>query len=160
MRFAHYDENGKIVGFYDPDLHQDMPAPIVEISDADWQGHLDGSAPKVVDLNTYKVVDAPEKTAAELLAEREAAARAECRRRIYAAVDQQTQLNIATARAVVDQNDPVADDLVAGASALANWVASMRTAWPALAANAEADIAADSSWPPCPEAVTALVQTY
>lgn len=42
MILAAYDANGKITGFYRPDLHQNIPEPNAEISEDDWRGHIEG----------------------------------------------------------------------------------------------------------------------
>ncbi|MEZ5723276.1 MAG: hypothetical protein R3D59_18265 [Paracoccaceae bacterium] len=150
---AHYNpDTGEIRGFFHPSVHAEIPEPSIEISDTDWHAHCDRTALKSVDVETGELVPyvAPAKTEAEILAAREAAARAECRRRIYAEADAETQLNIATAAAV--------DGVGTGAEAWAEWVAQMRATWAPLAADLEADIAADASWPECPAAARDLAQ--
>lgn len=53
-KLAHYDATGAILGFYDADLHVDIPEPNIEISDVDWLDHICGR-PKQVQAG--KIVD-------------------------------------------------------------------------------------------------------
>ena len=49
MKYAHYDEtNGKLLGWYDSEIHETIPTPNIEVSEADWQVALD---------NGYNYVD-------------------------------------------------------------------------------------------------------
>lgn len=36
MKNAHIDENGKILGWYDPKIHKKIPTPNIEVSDDQW----------------------------------------------------------------------------------------------------------------------------
>jgi hypothetical protein len=162
---AHYEPNsGQILGFYVPEIHKQIPEPTVEIDRDTWRDHLEGAAPKSVDVATGQLVDfvPPVKSEAEILADREAAARVECRRRIYAEADAETQMNMATAAAVAaaTPTETASADLLASVGAALGWVAAMRAAWPVLAADFEADIHADASWPDCPAEVRALAAQY
>jgi len=49
MKYAHYDKtDGKLLGWYDNEIHADIPSPSVKVSDAAWQGAID---------NGYNYVD-------------------------------------------------------------------------------------------------------
>jgi len=49
MKYAHYDEtNGKILGWYDSEIHKTIPTPNIEVSETDWQVAID---------NNYNSVD-------------------------------------------------------------------------------------------------------
>lgn len=94
-------------------------------------------------------------SAAQLAAQRQAAAREECRRRILAVVPETAQVNL-TAAAVADLL-PAAD--LAAFKAGLGWIAAMRAAWGPLAAGS-ADLYADASWPAVPEGVAALAARF
>ena len=54
MKYAHYDEtNGKLLGWYDSEIHETIPTPNIEISEEDWQTAID---------NNYNFVDADTNT--------------------------------------------------------------------------------------------------
>lgn len=36
MKNAHIDENGKLLGWYDPKIHKKIPTPNIEVSDDQW----------------------------------------------------------------------------------------------------------------------------
>ncbi|WP_241086846.1 hypothetical protein [Candidatus Vondammii sp. HM_W22] len=38
MKFAHYDDNGNILGFYDNGIHIDIPEPNILLSEKEWKG--------------------------------------------------------------------------------------------------------------------------
>jgi hypothetical protein len=97
-----------------------------------------------------------EAKAAAAVAERADAARAECRRRILAVASEHTQMNMTGAQAAGLFTAPQA----AAYAASVQWVAAMRAAWPAIAADADADIADDAEWPECPAEVLALAAAF
>ena len=38
MKYVHYDEtNGKLIGWYDSDIHKTIPTPNIEVSDENWK---------------------------------------------------------------------------------------------------------------------------
>ena len=96
----------------------------------------------------------PAARAAEAMAERMAAARAECRRLILAAVPETTQMNLtaATAANVLSPTDR------ATFAAGLGWISAMRAAWPAIAAAGTSLEAA--SWPDVPAGVEALAHRF
>ena len=54
MKYAHYNEtNGKLLGWYDSEIHETIPTPNIEISEEDWQTAID---------NNYNFVDADTNT--------------------------------------------------------------------------------------------------
>ena len=56
MKYAHYDEKEKtILGYYDDEIHNDIPEPNIEISDEDWLRALNENA-NSVDMKNKKLV--------------------------------------------------------------------------------------------------------
>ncbi len=50
MKYAHYDKtNGKLLGWYDSEIHSTIPTPNIDVSEADWQTAID---------NNYNYVEA------------------------------------------------------------------------------------------------------
>ena len=93
--------------------------------------------------------------AAELSA-RKSAAKDECRRRIYAAASAETQMNMATAAAVISAKEASArteDEalILSGLDDAIGWVAQMRGSVTELADEVTLDIADDANWPPLPD---------
>ncbi len=44
MKIAHYDEtNGKLLGWYDSEIHKEIPTPNIEVNETDWQTAIDNS---------------------------------------------------------------------------------------------------------------------
>ena len=41
MKYVHYDGNSKILGYYDSEIHESIPAPNVEINEEQWAKALD-----------------------------------------------------------------------------------------------------------------------
>lgn len=55
MKYAHYDEKEKtILGYYDDEIHNDIPEPNIEISDEDWLRALNENA-NSVDVKNQKL---------------------------------------------------------------------------------------------------------
>lgn len=170
MKIAHYDANGAMT-FYDPEINYPggVPEPTIEISDADWIAHVSGANVLAVDtsLSEPRLVPyvAPEKSEAEITAEREQIARQECSRRIFAEASANTQINMAAAVAVAgavaiaDRTAEQAALLSAASSALA-WVAAMRANWKVIAADHSVDIFDDASWPEVPADAAAMIQAF
>jgi len=49
MKYAHYDNtNGKLLGWYDSEIHEIIPTPNIEVTNEDWQTAID---------NNYNFVD-------------------------------------------------------------------------------------------------------
>ena len=44
MKYANYDGNSKILGYYDSEIHKNIPTPNVEISDEQWAKALEMGA--------------------------------------------------------------------------------------------------------------------
>ena len=55
MKYAHVDTNGKILGWYDNEVHDSIPEPNVQVSDAVWQNALDSSHNTIIDGVTSQV---------------------------------------------------------------------------------------------------------
>ncbi len=89
----------------------------------------------------------------------------ECRRRIYAIADAESQMNMAAASAVISgktaANRTEAEKAVLANAELAiDWVAAMRANIATLAADANAVITDDANWPDCPPEVIALASQF
>jgi len=42
MKYAHYDKtDGKLLGWYDDEIHAEIPSPSVKVSESDWQEAID-----------------------------------------------------------------------------------------------------------------------
>lgn len=44
MKYANYDKNFWLVGFYDDKIHDEIPAPNVKLSDEEWKAALNSGA--------------------------------------------------------------------------------------------------------------------
>jgi len=53
MKYANYDKTGKLLGWYDKEIHSTIPTPNIEVSDEQWQKALE---------NGYNFIDATKKT--------------------------------------------------------------------------------------------------
>jgi hypothetical protein len=40
MKYAHLDENNKLLGWYSLEVHQEIPEPNIEVTEEDWQAAL------------------------------------------------------------------------------------------------------------------------
>ena len=90
---------------------------------------------------------------------------AECRRRIYAAASAEAQMNMATAAAVVSgkaEADRTDDEntVLDGVRLAVAWVADMRSAFAALAADPDADFLNDAAWPALPPGIPPLIDRF
>ncbi|KIC14065.1 hypothetical protein [Leisingera sp. ANG-Vp] len=91
--------------------------------------------------------------------------KAECRRRIYEAQSAESQMNMATAAAVisgkaVDARTAEEAGILDGVGQALDWVTAMRNAVDVLAADPASDYLADAAWPPLPAAVQNVVALY
>ena len=44
MKYCHYEEvTGKILGYYDNEIHAEIPSPSIEISDEIWQNAINNN---------------------------------------------------------------------------------------------------------------------
>jgi len=55
MKYAHVDNNGQILGWYDQELHQSIPEPNVEVSEEVWQNAINSSHNTIIDGVTSQV---------------------------------------------------------------------------------------------------------
>jgi len=44
MKYAHLDENNKLLGWYSPDVHENIPTPNIEVTEEAWQAALEVNA--------------------------------------------------------------------------------------------------------------------
>ena len=62
MKYVHYDGNSKILGYYDSEIHENIPTPNVEISEEQWVKALDMGAthidPKTLE-SSIKIEEPP-----------------------------------------------------------------------------------------------------
>lgn len=96
---------------------------------------------------------------------RMSAAKAECRRRIYAAASAETQMNMATAAAVISAKEASARtedeaSILSGLDDAIGWVAQMRGRVTELADDAALDIDDDANWPPLPDGARDVVDKF
>jgi len=59
MKYAHYDNtNGRLIGWYDSEIHASIPTPNIEVEDSVWQNAINNNV-NFVDINTktFSVVD-------------------------------------------------------------------------------------------------------
>lgn len=56
MKYAHI-ENTKLLGWYDKDIHQNIPTPNIEVSDEQWQIALDNGHNKINNDGTSELFD-------------------------------------------------------------------------------------------------------
>lgn len=96
-----------------------------------------------------------EQQAADVLAMRRTAARAECSRRIYAVCDGIAQMNLAAAAATGLLSAGQMDTYRAGIA----WVAQMRATWVTLA-DGDGAISDDGNWPAVPTGVAELAAAF
>ena len=93
------------------------------------------------------------------------AVKSECRRRIYAAASVETQMNMATAAAVISAKEANArteneTSILSGLDDAIGWVAQMRGRVSELADDATLDIADDANWPPLPDGARDVVDKF
>ena len=55
MKYAHVDNNGQILGWYDQEIHTDIPEPNVEVSEEVWQNAIDSSHNTIINGVTSQV---------------------------------------------------------------------------------------------------------
>ena len=55
MKYAHIDNNGQILGWYDDEIHSDIPEPNVQVSEEVWQNALDSSHNTIIGGVTSQV---------------------------------------------------------------------------------------------------------
>ena len=55
MKIAHVDNNGQILGWYDQEIHTDIPEPNVEVSEEVWQNAINSSHNTIIDGVTSQV---------------------------------------------------------------------------------------------------------
>lgn len=103
---------------------------------------------------TLKITTAAEKAEQDLALSMQEA-KAECRRRILAVVNETAQINLAAA-AAADQLTP--EQRTAYVAGL-DWIMQMRAAWPALAASG-ADLTDDANWPVVPAGAAELAGAF
>lgn len=55
MKYAHIDNNGQILGWYDDEIHESVPEPNVQVSEEVWQNALDSSHNTIISGVTSQV---------------------------------------------------------------------------------------------------------
>ena len=66
-KFAHIDSNNILQGWYDDEIHDSIPTPNVEVTDAQWQTSINNNHNKVNNDGTSETVDL--RTAADKLSD-------------------------------------------------------------------------------------------
>jgi hypothetical protein len=89
----------------------------------------------------------------------------ECRRRIYSEASAETQMNMATAAAVISAKEASARtedeaSILSGLDDAIGWVAQMRARVTELADDAALDIGDDANWPPLPDGARDVVAKF
>jgi hypothetical protein len=82
-------------------------------------------------------------------------ARAECRRRIFAVVDEMAQINLAAASAAGLLSEAQRGAYISGLG----WIQLMRGTWPGLV-DTGGDLSDDANWPVVPDEAAALVSAF
>ena len=47
MKYAHIDENNKLLGFYDNEVHSEIPEPKIQLTEEQWKNALDNNHNKI-----------------------------------------------------------------------------------------------------------------
>jgi hypothetical protein len=81
--------------------------------------------------------------------------KAECRRRIFAVVDEMAQINLVAAASTGLLSEAQRASYIAGLG----WITQMRGTWPGLV-EAGADLSDDANWPAVPDGAAALVAAF
>jgi hypothetical protein len=55
MKYAHIDNNGQILGWYDDEIHGSIPEPNVQVSEEVWQNAIDYGHNTIIDGVTSDV---------------------------------------------------------------------------------------------------------
>jgi len=57
VKYAHIDENNKLLGFYDNEIHSVIPEPKIQITEEQWQNALDNNHNKINSDGTSETFD-------------------------------------------------------------------------------------------------------
>lgn len=49
MKQAHVDSNGQILGWYDPEIHNSIPEPNIQVTEEVWQNAINNSHNTIID---------------------------------------------------------------------------------------------------------------
>jgi len=49
MKQAHVDDNGQILGWYDPEIHNSIPEPNIQVTEEIWQNAINNSHNTIID---------------------------------------------------------------------------------------------------------------
>lgn len=55
MKHAHYDTNGRILGYYDNTIHKSIPQPSIELTDDEWRDCIDNNGQRRVNVEASKL---------------------------------------------------------------------------------------------------------
>ena len=55
MKQAHVDSNGQILGWYDPEIHNSIPEPSIQVTEEIWQNAINNSHNTIIDGVTSQV---------------------------------------------------------------------------------------------------------
>ena len=67
MKYAYYDKDYKLKGWYDKEIHSKIPTPNIEVSDLEWKKALSIGA-NFIDINNNKVIFKNPRTPKEIKA--------------------------------------------------------------------------------------------
>ena len=57
MKYAHINSNNEILGWYDLEIHTEIPSPNIEVTDEQWQFALDNDCNKINNDGTTELFD-------------------------------------------------------------------------------------------------------
>ena len=57
MKYAHIDENNKLLGFYDNEIHSEIPEPKIQLTEEQWKNALDNNHNKINSDGTSETYD-------------------------------------------------------------------------------------------------------
>jgi hypothetical protein len=57
MKYAAFDQEGNITGFYTPEIHSNIPSNTIEITDEQWQDCLSNQGLRKIDIENLVIVE-------------------------------------------------------------------------------------------------------
>lgn len=126
MKIAHYDNtNGKILGWYDTEIHSKIPVPNVEVIDDVWQNAIDSNHNHITVDGVTSSVDF--RTAQEIEDARAADITAQADKIIYSAYSQTKQNKMNSQGNFLNNKIAHGIALTADEAALEVWLLSVNT---------------------------------
>ena len=152
MKYAHYDEiSGKLLGWYDSEIHETIPTPNIEVSEDDWQVAIDNNY-NYVDVATNTLLNKDFRTDAEILAQQVQDINNAIQNHLDTKAQEFKYDNMMSARSYAGYTNPFQTE----AQALATWCADC---W-ATAGTIQADVEAGNRAMPTVDEVLAELPVY